>query len=292
MVYLKVDDKIIAKYIIISVISDTYKIMKEFIYTGTTTYNSKKVSSTGIVSLNNNKIEISFADKVIKSFELGYISLGDLEFENNIIKLDKEISYEDFTSEITPTNVTYKIQKYNSDDDKYEDITSGNIESGMLVSVYKNNQLIDMYSINEDNYRIDDSLNVDEMNKYILDLKDQTTVEKIISYVESSKPVSIYDKDKNEKSSSDKIATGDTLKITMGEKSIFYTLIVKGDVDGDGEVTARDALTVIRHSISIESVEGAYLKAGNVDEEEELTARDALNIIRYSIGLSNTLWEE
>lgn len=281
---------------VIELVSDYYIIDDDnsLIYYDDKVFNKDKLSfNVGTESFIDDKLTIEYSDNnliikydnnILKAYSIYGINFGNLKLNNNSIILDNELSYEDFTKEITTNNVTYKIINNTLE------VISGNITNGMLLYVYKDNNLLKTYNIIIKDYNI--NLNIDSDNNYILDIKDGTSVSNILSDVNTSNTVNIYNNDNEIKSNNDTVATGDILKINEGENNITYTLIVRGDADGDGQVTARDALTIIRHSISIESLEDAYSKAGNVDGDEEITARDALNIIRYSIGVTSTLWEE
>ncbi len=60
--------------------------------------------------------------------------------------------------------------------------------------------------------------------------------------------------------------------------------IMLGDVDGDGEITANDAILVLRASIGTEEFDDTTFIAGDVDGDGEITANDAIMILRQSIG--------
>ena len=67
--------------------------------------------------------------------------------------------------------------------------------------------------------------------------------------------------------------------VTAAEVKVTYLL---GDVDGDGEVTANDALRILRYVANpnkypLTSPE----ETANVDGDEEITANDALRVLRY-----------
>ena len=59
-----------------------------------------------------------------------------------------------------------------------------------------------------------------------------------------------------------------------------------GDVDGDGEVTASDALLVLRFSMNMCSLGPDALAAADMDGDGEVTAADALLILRASMNIS------
>ncbi len=75
------------------------------------------------------------------------------------------------------------------------------------------------------------------------------------------------------------IATG--TKITIDGTT--YTTIKLGDVNGDGEVDARDALKILRYSVDEIKLENEFLEAADVNNDNTFDARDALKILNYSI---------
>lgn len=87
------------------------------------------------------------------------------------------------------------------------------------------------------------------------------------------------------------IGTGMTMKVTSGGVTKNYTLVVKGDTTGDGNVGSNDALQIRRHVVGLTSLGEAYRLAGDVDGSASLSSLDALKIRRYVVGLGN-LWEE
>ncbi len=60
-----------------------------------------------------------------------------------------------------------------------------------------------------------------------------------------------------------------------------------GDIDGDGDITANDALTILRASVGIESFTPAQVKIADIDSDSEITANDALAVLRYSVNMAD-----
>ena len=60
-----------------------------------------------------------------------------------------------------------------------------------------------------------------------------------------------------------------------------------GDIDGDGEITANDALTILRSSVGMAALTPEQNKLADVDGDTEITANDALAVLRYSVGLAD-----
>lgn len=60
-----------------------------------------------------------------------------------------------------------------------------------------------------------------------------------------------------------------------------------GDIDGDGEITANDALTILRSSVGMANLTPEQNKLADVDSDTEITANDALAVLRYSVGMAD-----
>lgn len=68
---------------------------------------------------------------------------------------------------------------------------------------------------------------------------------------------------------------------------IISPIFSKGDVNGDGKVTAGDARSVLRVSVGFSSLSGMTFFAGDTDRNDKITANDARLILRASVGLEN-----
>lgn len=66
-----------------------------------------------------------------------------------------------------------------------------------------------------------------------------------------------------------------------------YTLAVKGDLNGDGEVTLTDVAKIKLHLIGLRLLEGAYLQAANVDDDQQITITDLSRIRKAYFGEIN-----
>ncbi len=82
----------------------------------------------------------------------------------------------------------------------------------------------------------------------------------------------------------DKIGTGAVLTLADGTR---YEIVVLGDIDGDGAISAGDARSALRNSVSLDVLAGVYLKAAKVNGEGPVNAGDARSILRASVGLDN-----
>ena len=80
------------------------------------------------------------------------------------------------------------------------------------------------------------------------------------------------------------LATGDTVKITNMAYEKTYTIVIYGDVNGDGIIDISDLLKVRKHIIKDTLLSGAYLKAAYVSKEASVSIADLLKIRKHIIG--------
>lgn len=121
------------------------------------------------------------------------------------------------------------------------------------------------------------------------------------NYFETKYNIKIFDKDNNEITNIEnkKISTGNNIKIYLNnEVEKEYVVVVYGDVNGDGSVSAVDALAVIKNNlgtIPIKSEE--YIEAGRITADARINSTkpnsvDALSIVKYKLDPKNCLIEQ
>ena len=92
----------------------------------------------------------------------------------------------------------------------------------------------------------------------------------------------IRDKDDSEDVSNDtNLATGMIVKLIINneEKDSKY-IVIKGDVDGNGQIALLDAVKVIGDYIDKTPLEGVWLEAGDYDSNGSIALLDVINIIK------------
>lgn len=66
-----------------------------------------------------------------------------------------------------------------------------------------------------------------------------------------------------------------------------YTVVKKGDCNGDGNTNALDAAIILRYNVNQFVLKNCYLRAGAISDNNNATALDAAKILRYSVGQYN-----
>lgn len=66
---------------------------------------------------------------------------------------------------------------------------------------------------------------------------------------------------------------------------VEYNKNVVGDVNGDKNITAEDALAILKHVVGLETLTGDALTCADVNAENGVTAEDALDVLKKVVGL-------
>ncbi len=113
---------------------------------------------------------------------------------------------------------------------------------------------------------------------YINKVPQKTSVSKVTEQFENTDLV-IYGIDGNEIGAEEFCTTGSVVKVISGGKAVnSVSVVVPGDVDGNGIVDSTDYLRVKTTFIGIYKLEGVYFAAGDVDGNAILNSTDYLRI--------------
>ena len=100
-----------------------------------------------------------------------------------------------------------------------------------------------------------------------------------------NKYLKVFESDGVTEYTGDNIATGMIVKLYKNDKVVDQKIVVvKGDVDGNGQINAIDALKVVNHIIGNDTLSGCYLEAADTTNDKEINAIDALRIVNHIIG--------
>ncbi|MDE5586974.1 MAG: dockerin type I repeat-containing protein, partial [Bacilli bacterium] len=89
--------------------------------------------------------------------------------------------------------------------------------------------------------------------------------------------------------SSDKIGTGTTVTIQSGNLQETYSIVIYGDVDGDGLISAVDYVLVKNHIMGTNVLSGANAIAADVNRDGLISAVDYVNIKNYIMGTNHVI---
>ena len=89
--------------------------------------------------------------------------------------------------------------------------------------------------------------------------------------------------------SPDAVTIKNALKFTCGDE---YTVILKGDVNDDGGITASDARAILRISAKLENPDDIMTSAADINSDGKITSSEARTVLRFSARLTDTLQNE
>lgn len=128
---------------------------------------------------------------------------------------------------------------------------------------------------------------LNETEKIITGISVSTTTEQLKSCISvENGTVKITDKNGTEKQGV--AGTGDKVRIYSSDGNLYseYNVIIYGDINGDGEITVKDALMVRKHILGMESLSGSAAQAANVNRQNDgITVKDALLIRKHVLGM-------
>ena len=123
---------------------------------------------------------------------------------------------------------------------------------------------------------------INDEDKDISRIAPKTTVAQFKSNVTTKQNIVILDKEGNQLTDNDVIGTGMTIKVG---KTLQYTLVVTGDIDGTKVVDINDLARIKLHLIDHTKLQGIELKAADVDNDGEITINDVAQVKLVIIGL-------
>ena len=125
-------------------------------------------------------------------------------------------------------------------------------------------------------------------NNYLSNVTFGSGVSTIINNIkkyDATISVNIKDKNNNIKTSGT-IYTGDKVIIGNGNSEKTYTIVIYGDTNGDGTISAIDLLNVQKIILNKSSLSGANLKAADTNKDGKVSAIDLLSVQKHILGKS------
>jgi len=95
--------------------------------------------------------------------------------------------------------------------------------------------------------------------------------------------INIYDKNNEKLTDNDLVGTKMKLELKRGDKQKSYTLIVRGDVNGDGEANINDIFAINSHRLGMKLLTGEYLEAADVNGDGTADVKDIFKINSYRL---------
>ena len=130
---------------------------------------------------------------------------------------------------------------------------------------------------------------VGEEDGYLHQVIAETTLTALLSHFQNPESVKVFDAKGNEITSGTAfIGTGCVVSLMDGDEAVdSLTVVVLGDVDGDGEILAFDYVAVRFDLMNAPPLTGAYERAADADHDGEVLAFDYVAIRRHLMGKTN-----
>ena len=85
------------------------------------------------------------------------------------------------------------------------------------------------------------------------------------------------------------MGTGDIVNISNGTETKSFRIVIYGDVNGDGLVSAVDYVKIKNYIMSSSELSGSYKLAADVNNDGTISAVDYVNIKNYILGNNSSL---
>ncbi len=94
-------------------------------------------------------------------------------------------------------------------------------------------------------------------------------------------------RDKNGNVKSDIFKTGDVVTISNSKDKKDYSVVIYGDINGDGKIDKDDCLAILRQINGYTNYSGAYKTAADANKDGKINKDDCLAILRQLNGYTN-----
>ncbi|MDE6032080.1 MAG: dockerin type I repeat-containing protein, partial [Oscillospiraceae bacterium] len=182
-------------------------------------------------------------------------------------------------------NGTYRLYKWNNN--KSELLNDVTIVNGMVEIKLAEGGDYFISSVLQNFELISNNFDIDHSKLTIAGaFKKKFTVNEFRNSIQNGEAVAVMNADGTLADGGKYISTGMTARAANSDVS--YTIVVPGDLDGDGNITSLDAVYILRAITGDLALDSYPQKlAGDVDNDGYVTALDAVRILRYNIGIGD-----
>lgn len=262
--------------------TDIYKYYKE----DNNLYTKSDVNKDAIISnlnlpkeltgnVENNILTISYGEEKLTEINLINITSNKYSIANNKVYIGKNVDYDTFVNSLELSGVTIKIFDNNN-----EEITTGTLTENDKLKVYYKEELLEEYEFSEEYLNINTTK--DDTNKILTRQEHDTTVETLLTKIDTSGTVTVKDKDsKEELDKTNIIKTGDTVEIALEGKTEIYTISVLGDINGDGKIDNGDVALLYNNLKGKKTFEKYQTFSGDIINDSSIKINDVARLYRF-----------
>ena len=107
----------------------------------------------------------------------------------------------------------------------------------------------------------------------------------LLSNIPEKQYVKVYDKNGKEVAATAKVGTGMTVKLMDGSTvKESLTVIVTGDVNGDGNISVTDMMSIKSHLLKKSTLSGVYATAADTSGDSKLSITDFMQVKAQLLG--------
>ncbi len=129
------------------------------------------------------------------------------------------------------------------------------------------------------------NVKLDETKNLVSGVSEKTTVDVFVKYFTvTNGSCKVLTSKKRGKTGN--VFTGDIVQILDSKGTVIkeFTILVKGDVNGDGVITVKDAFGIKRQILGEAGLVGVYKSAADVNGDGTVSVKDAFQIKRHILG--------
>jgi len=235
---------------------------------------------------------------ILKEFEIHEpIKITDIQIEDMIINYrDSSISID---YDILPKNATNKNLTFTIDDtsiaqlDIYNKIHPQTVGQTKLTLIAQDGSDIEKQvniSINDFGFA-QHTFKIDYNNKIIRKINAKLSYSDFVNKFikQDLLTFGIYSNEE-EINNTDYISTNSILKSNFNGVNNNFTMIVDGDLNGDGLANAADIIFMKRYILGKNTLDDILFTAGDIDENNSVNATDIIYLKRYILGKTDNVW--
>ncbi len=182
------------------------------------------------------------------------------------------------------SNGTYRLYKWDTNAKKSVLVSDVTVSNGIAAFAVSEGGDYFISSVLQNFEMISNKFDIDHTRLTIKGtFKQKYTVAEFRASLQNGEAVTVRAADGTLVSDSRYISTGMTA--TAANSGVNYTIIVPGDLDGDGNITALDAVTILRALVGEVTLDPYQQRAGDIDGNNYVRADDAVAILKYSVGI-------
>ena len=229
----------------------------------------------GIKSVNVNGVDITSNYAIVIEFTVKNNSRNTIYTMCNVSSYTSHLSYSTGTNYYGSVNKWNDLASFSMFDVNGSTMTTKCEPNIYVYSVNKGGSTTTPTTnpievVNSSKVKIDSSNNI----TFTFNRTDSLTLNNITSYLKLNSSYTVYNGSTNITDNTKALATG--YKITIDNKNYF--IVIKGDVNSDGKITALDYIEIRKHIMGTKITDTYKVKAADLDNNNNLTALDYIAI--------------